>query len=308
MTVRVYRWDDDSAPTLSASAGSLIALLDAVLVNGYGTKVAAGWTKAYAGTNTAGYTNAGSGCGVLVAHTATATTARFYGYESITSEGVVTGPFPTEAQLSGGLYSLLSSTADATARPWVVVASESYFYLWVGYNVTTTVGLATTLICPIIFAGDIISRTPGDAYHFAVIGNAQASSTYSYFASVATILGTLTGHYIARPYTQTGASEQFGKAMMQNTLVQTVMGASGTTYPDPISGGMTLSPVYVGVANLWRGIMPGLWAPLHSLPGSPGDTFTGGAGELNGKTFLLLDAGGVSTRGRVALEISDTVG
>lgn len=306
MTVRVYRWDDDSAPTLSASAGSLIALLDAVLVNGYGTKVAAGWTKAYAGTNTAGYTNAGSGCGVLVAHTATATAARFYGYESITSEGVVTGRFPTDAQLSGGLYSLLSSTADSTARPWLIVATEKYFYLWVGHAVTTTVGLATTGVCPIIFAGDIISRVPGDAYHFAVIGGTTA--TTGQIGTLSSSLSTSSGHYIARPYTQIGTAEQFGKAMLYLFAQQGIgVAASGTTYPDPVAGGMMLSPIYVGVVSLWRGVMPGLWGPMHSLPGSPGDTFTG-TGELAGKTFILLDAiAGGSTRARVALEISDTV-
>lgn len=42
MTVRVYRWDDASAPTLTGQLGSLITLLDAVLVNGYGSKTAAG--------------------------------------------------------------------------------------------------------------------------------------------------------------------------------------------------------------------------------------------------------------------------
>lgn len=31
MTVRVYRWDDASAPTLTGQLGSFITLLDAVL-------------------------------------------------------------------------------------------------------------------------------------------------------------------------------------------------------------------------------------------------------------------------------------
>lgn len=308
MTTRIYRWDDASAPTLSATAGSLITLLDAVLVNGYGTKAAAGWTKTYADTNVAGYTNAGSGCGVRVAHTTTATTAMFVGYESITSEGVVTGRFPTTAQLSAGLYAVLSDTADGTARPWLIVASATYFYLWVGYNVTTTVGLATTTSEPVIFAGDLITRVGGDAFHFAVIGGTTTLVSGNSIGAVKSSITTQGGHYVARPYTQVGTSEQFGKCMLYLFAQQGIgVSASGTTYPDPVSGGMLLSPIYVGVTNLWRGVLPGMWGPMHPLPGSPGDTFTG-TGELAGKTFLLLDAAAGSSRARIALEISDTVG
>ena len=38
MTVRVYRWDDASAPVLTGEVGKLAALLKACLVTGYGAK------------------------------------------------------------------------------------------------------------------------------------------------------------------------------------------------------------------------------------------------------------------------------
>ena len=61
MTVRVYSSTDASAPVLTGQVGSLIAVLDACLVNGYGTKTAAGWTKPFAdASNTAVY-RSGSG-------------------------------------------------------------------------------------------------------------------------------------------------------------------------------------------------------------------------------------------------------
>jgi hypothetical protein len=44
MTVRIYRSTDGSAPVLTGQAGKLTDLLDAILVNGYGSKTAAGWT------------------------------------------------------------------------------------------------------------------------------------------------------------------------------------------------------------------------------------------------------------------------
>ena len=53
MTVRIYKSTDSGAPTLTGQAFSLISLLLACLVDGYGSKAAAGWTKPYTGTNLA---------------------------------------------------------------------------------------------------------------------------------------------------------------------------------------------------------------------------------------------------------------
>jgi hypothetical protein len=61
MTVRVYRSTDASAPVLTGQVGSLTALLDAVLVNGYGALSAAGWTIAQTTTNKRGYKQNTSG-------------------------------------------------------------------------------------------------------------------------------------------------------------------------------------------------------------------------------------------------------
>jgi hypothetical protein len=47
MTVRVYYSTDASAPILSGTPGSMITLLDACLVNGYGSKVGSGWSKMF---------------------------------------------------------------------------------------------------------------------------------------------------------------------------------------------------------------------------------------------------------------------
>lgn len=55
MTVTAYFSTDASAPTLTGTTGSLVALLDAILVNGYGAKAAAGWSIAYTGTSKRDY-------------------------------------------------------------------------------------------------------------------------------------------------------------------------------------------------------------------------------------------------------------
>jgi len=47
----LYQSTDSGAPALSGQAGSLLEVLDACLVNGYGGKAAAGWGIAFSSGN-----------------------------------------------------------------------------------------------------------------------------------------------------------------------------------------------------------------------------------------------------------------
>lgn len=134
--VTVYRHDDSSAPVLRGEVGSLIDLLDACLVNGYGVQPAAGWTKAFSGTNKAIYANddagGGSGCHVRVDDNApdddgngdgaNAATVRV----GATASDIDTLDYPTDLT-----WLRKSDTNDATARPWILIADGRtwWFYL-----------------------------------------------------------------------------------------------------------------------------------------------------------------------------------
>lgn len=315
MTWRVYRWDDAGAPSLSANGNALIWLLDSVLINGYGAKPAAGWTGAHiTGDSVATYTNAGSGKTLKVTHNSATAYAGIVGCE--TTDGT-TGPFfPTAAQAASGLFWTLSNTSDGTARPWIILADEKRFYLWVGYNLTTGGALsASTTFQQLHFAGDILSYKGSDAYHFLVIAGATNVATSSMIGQNQTTLGSTTaaGHYMARSHTQSGGSVPVGKSADYSLSV--AAGASGTlsgiAYPDPVSGGMLLSQIRVFESSIFgaRGLMPGLWFINHNLPGNNGDTFSGSAGgPLAGKSFILLDGQIVGSRMRFALEASNTIG
>lgn len=112
-----------------------------------------------------------------------------------------------------------------------------------------------------------------------------------------------------RIHAGTGTSIQTGKyADVFTHLAGTIGGGSGfTEYPDPVTNGLLLSPIFVADPTTYhyRGYIPGVWAPLHNLPGTPGDTLSGTL-DLSALTFLLVDAAASSTRGRLAIEISDT--
>lgn len=312
MTVRVYRWDDASAPVLNSLTTGLLPILKACLVTGYGSKTAAGWSNPYSAANAEAFANSptgGSGYGIKVSNATGAQYARIEGFKTIDGSGVTTEPFPTTAQVSGGLYSVFTTTSsDSTARPWMVVADQHRFYLWVGYNVVTGSGFSSTTSEPMMFAGDLLATNPADPYRFIVIGGTSVSVSGDYFGSYGSFVSasTLAGHYLARNLSGTTVSKQ-GNKVAGCYVNSTAMGTAGATYPDPATGGMLLSEVIVHDAenNQIRGRLPGLYNPIHNLPGNPGDTFTG-VGALAGKTFILLDAASSNTRCRVALEISDT--
>ena len=316
MTVRVYRSDDASAPTLNGTVGSLIAVLDACLVNGYGSKAAAGWAKAFSGTNLAAYRAASGIRHYLRVDDTAAQEARIIGYETMTTD--INGgasPFPTSTQQSGGLFVRKSNTADSTARPWMLISNGVFFYFLPFTGITALNGdVAASDIAGTFCFGEFISYKPGDAYSTIIIGaiaTGQSQSVFGVTVSPTTWFAAPNGHFIARAYTQSGTSRTVTKMVPGDPHGATLMGgASHPVYPDVVSGGIPLGPVEILEPDgsnipIQRGRLPGLWVPFVALPGSQLDTFTC-SGELSGKTMTLMTVGNTSTLGRAAFETSDT--
>lgn len=265
------------------------------------TKSGSSWTKPYTGTNLAAVKQgAGSNGFYLYVDDTAAQDARVVGYETMSSISDISGnPFPTDAQLSGGGYIRKSTVASATARTWILVATETDFYFWVdkGGNVTTA---------QLHFFGDFISSKTGDIYNTLLAVN---SGTTDAVQAVCGVVGTLgspnAGNFMPRSYTQTGTSVLTGKGVDGVASKQsTTIGNAGETYPSPVTGGLLMSPVYVHESNVSvrRGKMPGLLAPLHAVPLANLDTFTG-IGDYAGKKYLALSH---YSTGQSFLEISNT--
>lgn len=309
MPVRVYYSTDAGAPVYSGSAGALIALLKACLVDGYGAKVAAGWTQPFTGTNLAAFRPAVGNRHYLWVDDTNATAARVRGFEAMTDISTGTGPFPTDVQLSGGCYNVKSNTASSAARGWVLAADEKRFWLVSAQAADTIAGSVAAGLG--MFFGDINSAKAGDAFHTLLIaGSGSTTSTAQLGALVSAMTSNAPGHYMARGYTQAGTSVTIGKHSDQvKTSASTTIGAGGGGYPDAVTGGIGIAPVFVheNISTVTRGVVPGAWCPTHTLPESPGDTFQG-SGALAGKEFLLVDVSAAGSRGRMALEISDTWG
>lgn len=309
MAVTVYKSTDASAPVLTGETNSLIALFDACLVNGYGSKAGAGWTKAYSGTNKAVYRMGGGTQRYLQViddgslPTAGARAAKVRGFWDMSDVDNGTNVFPTVAQLANSnIYK--STLASNATRQWVIVASNRGFYY---YNLLDTVSNSS-----LSFFGDI--RTFGgetDIYHTCLfcstVDSATASATYATQLPVlASSMSTAAANGVmAGEYNGTSASLPIWKTsnyVLQNTA--STAGSGGFSMPNPADLGVHLSPIYIGTSTTAiRGILAGGWSPLHNKPLSNLDTFNG-TGGLTGRQFIVFNCAGAT--GQMFVETSDT--
>jgi hypothetical protein len=344
-SVKYFNSTMGSAPTLSGSAGALIAVLDACLVNGFGVgtldsvavvddvatctisaghglaligttgpvirisgvaapdtalngdwrvatipnsttftfattgitnrtvntvacqRAPAGFSKAFTGTNKAAYRSddiTGTRLFLRVDDTNT-TNTRIRGYEDIANQtafdnDAATGPYPTDAQVSGGLYAYKSNSVSSSSRPWTLMSDGWLFYFFADAvnNGTWNTG--------VVF-GDIDSYKSPDAFASLLI-----STTLVNDSSVLRILNSATGGYFPRSYLQTGTSIASARYSHGKT---SSLGSGGQTYPAPVDSGVHLWPVecWEGTA-LARGMLPGLWNPIHNSDTPHGTAFT----------------------------------
>lgn len=370
-SVKYFHSGMAGAPVLSGTAGALIAVLDACLVNGFGLvtldslvvaggiatgakaghpfeagtvgliagatpaglngekkmlsvtgstftfdatgvadQVAAGavtaklapatWARAYSGTNLAAYKPTdvtATGCLLRVDDTAP-TTARVIGYETMSDVNTGTGPFPSATQRSGGSYWSKSNAANATARPWMVVADGRFVYCARSHHLTSPQDYELSVF------GDIVPTKTGDAFGCVLMGQASDVSG----AMVAVLnnywhsdpASTTQEFYAPRSYTGIGSAVQLRRAspfIAHNTLAwqSGAMGAAGLPYPNPEDGGLYVSPHYVleSAVLSFRGTSPGFYmVPQNVANGqfAARDSVTGVSG-LAGRTLKALTCG-----------------
>lgn len=189
MPVIQYLYDDASAPTLTGETGSVIALLDACLVDGYGAKADSGWSKPYSGTNVAVYRNNPSAQGSTGMYFKVDDTNAEYSiisaFKSMSDINTGTDEIPsgTPAYSNPTIYWPKSSDASSTPRMWNIIADDRTFYInWCPQGNTATGDMGTYAY--IGGAGDFESYVPGNTYNYFIAG---ATDQY-YYASNTSIL------------------------------------------------------------------------------------------------------------------------
>lgn len=323
MTTIVYSSGDASAPTLSGTVGSMIALLDACLINGYGVKAALGWTKTFSGANLAVYRQpVGTSNGMyLRVDDSVALAANVRGYETMSDINTGTGQFPLVGQ-AANVYWGKSSAADASARPWILIGNERGFYLWSTWNTDTANYNSATLY----YFAELNPLNPSDVWGTVLYGDANTSLPNSH-QSIACAPNMRSStviqyRYAPRPFGGGAGAVginyvSYGQFYHSTQLNGIILGnasqpSTALAYPNGPDTGLYLAPVQtieVSSPNALRGPMRGLWAPLHGRPLSHSDTFTG-TGALSGRTFVALSctsfANGTANPGQVFIETSNT--
>lgn len=371
------------APVLSGTAGSLIAVLDACLVNGWGLltaqsasvangvctlnfatghsfevdtvalvagassaeingkrrisaaganlvrfpspgvadgplsgtitiKVApAGWEKVYSGVNKAAYRSLspnGTGAYLRVDHS-NAQFARIRGYSSMTDVDTGADPTPADAQVNGGLYVPVSNAANASARRWIIAASDKFVHIQVANHSSYPFDYASTA------AGDFKSLKAGDGYRFMIVSDPSDTSTNS-SPGISNSLHTASGYvgcYVMRSYTQTGGAIP-AYLYKPGFTYPTYSGSAGHPIgPNPINNSIEICPTLFLEGNNSsgnrRGEVPGLYGIPHYLGSAldSKDRIEAAIG-LPGHTLIAVrfyGASQLSSSYRFALDITD---
>lgn len=286
------------SPATPATTGSTITA----------RRAPANWTIEYTGTNKRVYRPpSGHQHRLRIADdgTGSAQYARAYWAESFSDVDTGTNLAPTAAQLSGGIYIYKSDAASSATRAWVIQYSETYLHLLIDARNQSTNFHSTWM-------GDLAtSYRPSEGYGTYIVGNSTAALSANVnqpglhvrdFTASASA-----GHYLLRPYTQVAGAVNVNKRT-NGDITLTVIGGgggSGYTYPAPMDSGIHIAPIVWNESVGARGVMGGIWAPLHNRPAAHLDTFSG-AGVLAGKTFMIVFHDGInaSQTGSVVLETS----
>ncbi len=315
MAVRTYFSTDPDAPELNGLAGSLIAVLDACLVNGYGAKPPLGWTKEHAGENKAAYRQVAKlGYGQYYLRvrddapngTQLGRTAIMSGYESMSSVDEGINIFPRSGQSMSPTYLRKSATANGVTRQWLLVGDERTFYLMTysedvaGYSF----GFAF---------GDFYSIVPGDRWNCLIHGRNEATgATFNTYG--------FGGCRQTTPYQMFLARSMYGETISKTasaipdgrfqTSTQTVLGNGILAHPQS-NGAVVLTPVYLNDSDSTsqiqiRGRYRGVWNWGHAESNAPNWGTLVGSGELEGRTFLFAKVNSVNANGVVTFETSDT--
>lgn len=258
------------------------------------------WQKLYGATNKAVYRSThlqSAGHCLRVDDTGT-TTARVRGYESMTHVDTGVGPFPTDAQLSGGGYLWKSANANATPVRYRIICDERFvvfaiaagFSSSASYPASNANGFGDPL--PLAAAGDAFSTllSAGGSGLFSATGAGLCKPIDSNTAANGLIAApravtALGGSALVNPRPFVGVASG----------ASTESGADATlgALPSEVDGQVKYSRMFVrdsGSAKPPRAVVPGvLYIPQSGAASvlADGDTLSG-SGDLAGRRLLVL--------------------
>ena len=293
----VYRWDDAEAPVLCGVKGSMAEVLKACLVDGYTGKAGAGWQMEFQNTEktkTAFRNNPTTCTGffLLVDETATDNLVNMTGCELM-----------TDIDSSVGLYNdtpfaiTKSTSLDTTPRPWMIIATDKFFYLVNWYTVTGDASAVLPISASnyVFMFGDFKPANVDNYNSVISLGWAAVNLTHGNLVPErAGAVDSAYSKHTRGPRDITGATATSVKLWFgacggpQNTpIVWSVMRRTdGIPY---VPGRFVISKPYLGDGGTYnfRGYMPGIYYPCHAAESLETLQII----ENDGRTFLLIRSG-----------------
>lgn len=306
MSVNVYKYTDSGAPVLgyttSTCKGKLIDLLDACLVDGYGTISGSGWSKTHYSSinNVAVYRMPGGSRYYLRVDDNRNDSVwgdNYYlsfvqGFASV-DDTTVTGTYATGVVMPGCVEPL--SDYDYTQRSWMSINSvvvgelaawEMYvtdrcFYLIMGGN--DNVPIVYYNRREMCFFGDYVPTDPNFQYNTMILHSTQSDGNkYNYTYRQDTIEYNNNGKRCRRNWNLVLGS----KSIRYYNISKTNLGyGNAIDYPNPATGELLMDKVRLysdsgANASTIVGRMPGLYEPLHRQP-SGNNGFTTISGHVD---------------------------
>lgn len=252
----------------------------------------AGWSKPFTGTNKAAFRSAVAGSAFLRIDDTATREMRVRGCVDMTDIDSFIGPFPTDAQISGGGYVSKSFNADGVERPWILVADGDSAALCIQYSIVTYPNQWELLLF-----GRNFSFKADDAYHDLIVcssasGYTAQPNTYNRFGRTNQAAGVDSlNQFFARAVTQDGGSTGCVKLSL-GSASYLGGGTNMPPYPPVSDGGIRSHPIYLCDQSFQdRGILRGLFQPAcdHAAAGTPhGGFYLPTTGPLAGHTLLLV--------------------
>lgn len=266
----IYKSTNADAPVMTgADRTSIVRVLRACLVDGYGDKPGAGWVMPFVNADgtKAAFKNAGTGFYLRID-------------DSVSGNNFKCASFESMSDVDTGINAIANEYTDRgrialnnNAIPWVVAASDKFVFLviYIGYslypenpNSIQTVNL---------FFGDFTPNRNGDAFCCMSSGSSYGSSS---------IFGPLSNNiYIARNYDGVVG----GVAAKMLIPFATGFGLSNEVYSN--NSNLIVSRVMITEgSNIIRGFLDECLAPLQKIPFYNGETVSIGEKSYEAITWV----------------------
>lgn len=267
------RWSDTGAPKLWANAyGGLVRLLEAVLVNGYGTQASLGWTKEYESpdTNTVIFRNnpvTGSGFYLQVSHSNAFGLATNYfsvaGFESMTSWDVGLARCPTTGIMSMNPLGYSTTTICSDGIHWMIIGDERGFWLCLRTYLTSHTDIVSNNMgrfWKVLFFGDIIPFDSANQWPVFICGG-TSTVDLAYLQTFTSLGSSSSGLWMMRDSTLSIGAVKVGLGIGTNYEQSAVGNNLDFT---PMYGAQAFTSMMVHDTNYkLLGFLPGYRAPLR---------------------------------------------